>query len=286
MVEKHHPILKKYQSLAVRDLLYLQAELSELEFRHNSIVKKDALEEDERQYYDRDWIHLKTSLERGFGGEQWELALAIRQKLREYYAAVSQYSQIASLRQPKPSERSVLHEWITSTRGGACGFLGRDLGGFQPQQPSVYEAIHEKDLAILSDRRGEEDLFTEFIEGPVMRLYHRFRQHSKAPVSRDLENPAVAENRSNWHHYDDSKIERVTKVLGTIFSSLAPLVSIIVLSFINNLKIRLGLVCVFTFLFSGCLAIATQARRVEVFAATAAFASVQVVFIGSSNSII
>jgi hypothetical protein len=84
MVEKHHPILKKYQSLAVRDLLYLQAELSELEFRHNSIVKKDAFEEDERQYYDRDWIHLKTSHERGFGGEQWELALAIRQKLREY----------------------------------------------------------------------------------------------------------------------------------------------------------------------------------------------------------
>jgi hypothetical protein len=80
----------------------------------------------------------------------------------------------------------------------------------------------------------------------------------------------VAENRSNWHHYDDSKIERVTNVLGTIFSSLAPLVSIIVLSFIDNLKIRLGLVCIFTFLFAGCLAIATQARRVEVFAATAA----------------
>jgi len=80
----------------------------------------------------------------------------------------------------------------------------------------------------------------------------------------------VAENRSNWHHYDDSKIERVTNVLGTIFSSLAPLVSIIVLSFIDNLKIRLGLVCVFTFLFAACLAIATQARRVEVFAATAA----------------
>lgn len=76
----------------------------------------------------------------------------------------------------------MLHEWITSTRGGACGFLGRDLGGFQPQQPSVYEAIHEKDLAILSDRRGEEDLFTEFIEGPLMRLYHRFRQHSKVGI--------------------------------------------------------------------------------------------------------
>ncbi|KAE9366532.1 hypothetical protein N431DRAFT_495012 [Stipitochalara longipes BDJ] len=283
MVENNHPILKKHQSLAVRDLLYLQAELCELEFQYNSIAKKDALEEDERQYYDRDWLHLETSHERGFSGEQWKLALAIRQKLREYYAAVSQYTQIASLREPKSSERSMLHEWITSTRGGACGFLGRDLGGLQP---SVYEAAHQKDLAILSDSHGEDDMFTEFINGPLLKFYHRFRQHSKTPVSRDLENPAVAENRSDWHHYDDRKIETVTNALGTMFSSLAPLISIVVLSFVSSLRIRLGLVCVFTFLFAGCLAIATKARRVEIFAATAAFASVQVVFIGSSNSII
>jgi len=87
---------------------------------------------------------------------------------------------MASLRQPKRSERSELQKWITSTRGGACGFLGRDLGGFQ--QPSIYEASHEEDLAILSDRRGEEDLFTDFIEGPVVRFYHRFRQHSKVSI--------------------------------------------------------------------------------------------------------
>jgi len=89
-------------------------------------------------------------------------------------------------------------------------------------------------------------------------------------VSRDLENAAVADNRSNFHHYADAKVETVTNVLGTMFSSLAPLISIIVLSFITSLKIRLGVVCVFTFLFAGCLAIATKARRVEIFAATAA----------------
>jgi len=89
MVEKHHPILKKHQSLAVRDLLYLQAELCELEFKYNSIAKKDSLEQDERQYYDRDWLHLETSQQRGFGGEQWTLALAIRHKLREYCESIS-----------------------------------------------------------------------------------------------------------------------------------------------------------------------------------------------------
>ena len=97
-------------------------------------------------------------------------------------SAVSQYSQIASLREPKPSERSALHDWITSTRDGACGFLGRDLGGFHPQQPSVYEAVHQEDLAILSDSHGEDDLFTEFINGPILKFYHWFRQHSKVRI--------------------------------------------------------------------------------------------------------
>jgi hypothetical protein len=80
----------------------------------------------------------------------------------------------------------------------------------------------------------------------------------------------VADNRSNLHYYDNREIATVTNILGTLFSSLAPLVSIIVLSFVSNARVRLGLVCVFTFVFASCLAIAAKARRVEVFAATAA----------------
>ncbi|TVY82529.1 hypothetical protein LSUE1_G004567 [Lachnellula suecica] len=284
MTDRRHTILKKYQRLAARDLLYLQAELCELEFQYDSIAKRDAAEKDERQYYDRDWKHLKTSGERGFGGEQWAVAIEIRAKLREYYSAITQYSQIAAVPQPKPSERTVLHEWITSASlGGDCGFLGRDLGGFDHLPPSIYHGFHQEDLAILSDSHGENDLFTKFITGPVLTSYHWFRQHTKTPLAIDLENPPVGENRSNLHYYPDNHIETVTNVLGTILSSLAPLVSIVVLSFVTNPKARLGLVCLFTILFSSCLAIATRSRRVEIFAATAAFASVQVVFIGSSN---
>jgi hypothetical protein len=76
----------------------------------------------------------------------------------------------------------MLHEWIRSpSLGGACGFLGRDLGGFE--QPSVYEEVHQKDLAILSDSHGEDDPFTNFINGPLLRLYHWCRQHTKVCAS-------------------------------------------------------------------------------------------------------
>jgi len=152
------------------------------------------------------------------------------------------------------------------------------------QQPSVYAAENQDDLAILSDSHGEDDQFTKFITGPVLTLYHWLRSGSRAPLPIDPTSPPVGENQSNLHHYSDRQVEAVTNLLGTVFSSIAPLVSIVVLSFVSNAEARLGLVCAFTILFTVCLAVATKARRVEIFAATAAFASVQVVFIGTSNS--
>jgi hypothetical protein len=45
---------------------------------------------------------------------------------------------------------------------------------------------------------------------------------------------------------------------------------------------RIGLVIVFTTLFALSLALFTGARKVEIFSATAAFAAVEVVYIGST----
>ncbi|PVH80028.1 hypothetical protein DL98DRAFT_572143 [Cadophora sp. DSE1049] len=279
MTQAHHPIMRKYRNLAVRDLLYLQAELCQLEYRYEEITKHNSSEDDDGQDCERDWISSNSSF-----GEQRAIASAIREKLREYYAAVSQYSEIASIRQPKETERSILEQWIARpSLGGGCEFLGRDLGGF-PDQPSMYNEKYSKDLAILSDSHGEDDLFTKFITGPLVTIYHYIRSPSRSPLPIHGESPALGGNRSRLHHYEDRHVGTVITVLGTILSSLAPLISIIVLFFVTNPNARLGLVCVFTVFFSSCLAIATKARRVEVFAATAAFASVQVVFIGTSPS--
>jgi hypothetical protein len=47
--------------------------------------------------------------------------------------------------------------------------------------------------------------------------------------------------------------------------------------------VRIGLMIVFTAIFSVSLAVLTEAKRAEIFAATAAFAAVEVVFIGSTS---
>jgi hypothetical protein len=84
MVERDHVILKRFQNLAALDLLYLQAELCQIQDQLQKQAFKDANETDGRQFFDRDWWHLRYSEEMGLGGQQWQSVLEMRSKLREY----------------------------------------------------------------------------------------------------------------------------------------------------------------------------------------------------------
>ena len=84
MTKTEHTIVRRYRHLAVRDLLYLQAELCHLDLDYNLIAQQDVSAEDERKVYDKEWWYLEKSKERGFDGKQWEQQLKIREKLREY----------------------------------------------------------------------------------------------------------------------------------------------------------------------------------------------------------
>jgi hypothetical protein len=96
-------------------------------------------------------------------------------------ASILQYTQIASLKPPKESERDILHTWIDSeSLGGHCGFLGRDLGGFK--QPSAYAKKHIDDLAMLSANWGEDDMFTRFLSGPALDIFHSLWHHKKVDI--------------------------------------------------------------------------------------------------------
>jgi len=61
--------------------------------------------------------------------------------------------------------------------------------------------------------------------------------------------------------------------VGVVLASVIPAASIFTLYFVNNMIDRLGVLLAYSGLFSICLAIFTTARRVEIFAATAAYVS-------------
>jgi hypothetical protein len=85
MVDEDYLIFRQFKLLASRDLLFLQAELAILEKEFTEICQRDRRSsEKENDLYDYDWELLSASKSRGCGGEQWDKALQIREKLRLY----------------------------------------------------------------------------------------------------------------------------------------------------------------------------------------------------------
>jgi len=72
------------------------------------------------------------------------------------------------------------------------------------------------------------------------------------------------------------------RILTIIFSSILPVLSIVVLYFIKSQGARLGTIVGFSGLCSLALAILTNAKNSEIIATTAAYAAVQVVFVSGN----
>ena len=86
MTDEGYTIFRKFGKSANRDLLYLQAEIAQLEDELSGLSIRDRNTNGERGFYDRNWYLLSTSKARGCDGEQWEKIIEIRRKLREYCA--------------------------------------------------------------------------------------------------------------------------------------------------------------------------------------------------------
>jgi hypothetical protein len=70
--------------------------------------------------------------------------------------------------------------------------------------------------------------------------------------------------------YRDSYLHHAANILGTLIASLICIAAIVVLYLVPDMKKRLVIVGIFTGIFSIALSLVTSARRVEIFAATAA----------------
>jgi hypothetical protein len=90
--------------------------------------------------------------------------------------------------------------------------------------------------------------------------------------------------RANTFHYSNKGVLRLVSIATMSLASLFPIVSIIVLSYVQNKVKQLSLIVVFTVTFSLCLGLYQIGRKPEIFSASAAFAAVQVVFVSGGNA--
>ncbi|KAI0907403.1 hypothetical protein F4823DRAFT_603214 [Ustulina deusta] len=284
MAERDHVMFKQFRELAILDILYLQAELCDIRGRLRAKAVQDANQADDRQYFDRDWWQMRHSAELGLDGQQYQLTLEMRKKLREYYTAIQQYRSVSSLPKASEQQRKGLYAYAYyPSTGGYCGFLGQDLGDYPPY-PSVLGQDNQQDLLFAGRHQFDDDLATKFLAGPALNAFHWVWKHFKTPAVTDVESVPGETLTPSLYHYPDERILVFLGIVGSVLSSVLPTLSIIILFFVHDMLARLGLVTLFTFLFSLTMSLATKAKRYEIFAATAAFGSVQVVFIGTTNN--
>ncbi len=93
----------------------------------------------------------------------------------------------------------------------------------------------------------------------------------QTPAVTDVESVPGETLTPSLYHYPDERILVFLGIVGSVLSSVLPTLSIIILFFVHDMLARLGLVTLFTFLFSLTMSLATKAKRYEIFAATAAY---------------
>ncbi|XPS92847.1 hypothetical protein M3J09_002224 [Ascochyta lentis] len=265
-----YAIFRRFGELNLLHLLRLQSELQDMENELQKIREEDTYSNDPiRMCYATDFCAMRDNEEVG-DSEQYEQIVRIGVKLKEYNQALILASQVQRVVQPTNRELNQLVDWLSRPKGENGFLVGEEAKVWQCEDVSEYVTLFPREL--------EDDAFTSLLSGRLLDLYHKAfghrRQKKYGTGARDVE----------VRKYSAERIGKASNIVVAAISSLLPTLVILALYFVKRMIVRIGLVIMFTAVFSIALAWFTDARKVEIFSATAAFAAVEVVFIGSSNS--
>ncbi|KAI9685932.1 MAG: hypothetical protein M1822_004210 [Bathelium mastoideum] len=246
----------------------MQAELKSLEEELKEIQRRDCRGSEHEQSFTRDFRLLNDPEE--LASEQLKLVLVIRAKLEKYNAALIQQSQMIQMAQPSKFDLEYIQHYMASKDMGPFALVGIDCETWGTvHKPNG----HEPDIVALLPRKAT-DMFTKLLNNKGTSKLFQYG------VGRFLKPSPV----HGLVGFEESTLSRVTYLITTGLASLIPVASIVVLYFVSSIKLRLGVIAIFTVLLSICLAFFTSAKRAEIFALTAAFSAVQVVFVQVGNN--
>jgi hypothetical protein len=209
----------------------------------------------------RDWRFLAEMDD----SKTWDIMLKTREKLKEYNEAVLRHKEMMEQDSPNKCDVEFLRRWFKDKNMGDYPLVGEDS--------DLWEASSPSDLVALRARKAEDPLSTFFLRRVYLWWHHCIGYRFKKPRSKE----------DRYFEYRDRNIRRVANILSSLISSALLIGAIMTLYFVKSAIVRLGIIAAFTTVFSLVLVLATNARKVEVFAGTAAFVAVQVVFVGSTG---
>jgi hypothetical protein len=179
------------------------------------------------------------------------------------YVERSSVSQLSRFNKPLKEDLSFLRDWLADPKGGA-DFLAKNHN----MESSLYEKETQHDLITMSQyssRSPEQDPFARLLRKRVIRWYHIFIGQHRKNRSR------IADEESNTIAYDESVVDKSANLIATVLSSVLPLVAIVILNKFKDTQTRIYIAVGITAVFALILSLCTNARRVEIFAATATY---------------
>ncbi|KAF2452824.1 hypothetical protein BDY21DRAFT_404801 [Lineolata rhizophorae] len=251
-------IFKRYDRLAARNLLYFQSELAELQAQQDEYDKQDFFERGTdsnglvAKQCARNWedfkVHSKSDNRQQ---ERMELAMRIRKAMKDYREAILFEVELSKL--PKPSKKT-LEAFRSRYYNGLEDESFPTLGG---HSSGLYDDID--DLSALKVEE-HQDRLTTFARNHMGFLFTR---SSDGMVG----------------YSSDQSVATFVAFLSTLLAAILLIGAVVTLYLVTSPNLRLGLITTFTVVFAASVGLLTNARRAELFAATAAYAAVLVVFV-------
>ena len=172
--------------------------------------------------------------------------------------------QIQNLAKPVECDIEFLREWLERPEGGDYSIKGVEA--------EPWKLCCAADLLTLS-QPGGRDQFAQSLSDKILPWYHHYlgrRRKRRSSSDNDL---------GHIWEYKHKVFVALGNIICMVFSSVIPTTSIFALHFVKSMIARLAVITAMSFVFSFVMMVVVRGRRVEVFAATTAFAAVQVVFV-------
>ncbi|KAJ8123427.1 hypothetical protein ONZ43_g621 [Nemania bipapillata] len=256
-------IFRKFDKLAARNLLCIQSELLAIEKELAVFDSQDAeaAQEDLRaKDMARTWETLVARSRAGHDGskQRIELLERLRSKIKEYLLtsideALLLQSQVAQLHRPNKRVLETLRHWFKKPEPMLGGEAKKYLDD-------------ENDLVALKTSI-ELDYLSQFL-----------RRHWT------VDTESTRDGRAKIGRFNERSVSLATNIITIVVAAFLLIGSITGFYFVHSDVVKLALIAAFTSVFALSLVLITNARRAEIFAATAAYAAVLVVFVSGDIS--
>jgi len=283
-----YAIYKRFAALNARNLLYHQAKLTRLEHELNNLEQLFQHESD--LHYKVDHIFSEDNRADTAACQLRTKYEQVSRALKEYNTLLLEQKQLHALPSPDPTFVDSIYSFIYSEKGPKPDWLQHPENTVYAVWEDNREPI-QKDLVTLNQEFKQQDPFTKFFISSFIdwwhTIYSRFavRTHTSVRCAKDtaiLTSTQKADTDFDEYIYSEKAISRYMNAVVMVVASGLPTCSIVALYYIHSMLWRLVFIILFGGVFACALAIFTDARRVDVFLASVAMASVQVVFVGTS----